>query len=289
MGFVLEKIDEWICELISSIISFLLTGVFNLVNFQVETASEQIVKTPWEWDSNIFSLMQTISETVIIPVAGVILTLVMCYELVNMIISKNNLHDFHASEICKWIFKTMIAVYLLTNVSTIVRGIFDLTATVTTQTSVLVSGSTGLDVDTAIRTLEATMETMSIGELLVLFFEAFLMYFGIIIISIIIFVVITNRMLEIFMMTSIAPIPFATLGNREIGSIGQNYIKSIFALGFQSFFIMVCIGIYSLLIQSIAFTGDPVNAMFWCLCYTVLLCSVLMKTASISKSVFTAH
>ena len=107
--------------------------------------------------------------------------------------------------------------------------------------------------------------------------------------NIIIFVIVYGRMLEIYMMTSLAPIPVATLANREVGSMGQNYLKSLFAVGFQGLLILLCVGIYAVLVQSIATTGDPIGAIWSCVGYTVLLAFMLFKTGSIAKSIFSAH
>lgn len=289
MQSIIDAITEWIKEMLISGIIGNLTGMYETVNSRVGEIASEVGKTPSQWNGGVFSLIQNLSETVVLPIAGIILTFVMCYELISMIIDKNNMHDFPPSDIFKWIMKTFIAVLLVTNTFKIVMGIFDVAQTVVARSSNLITGSTSIDIDSAIGNLETVLEEMDIGPLMGLFMQSFVMQITMYALSFCIFIVIYGRMMEIYMVTSLAPIPFATMGNKEWSSMGQNYIKSIGALAFQAFLIMVCVGIYSVLITSAVTSSDPINTIWSCLGYTILLCFTLFKTGNIAKGIFNAH
>jgi hypothetical protein len=232
-------------------------------------------------------MIRALSETVVIPIAGVILTFVMTYELIQMVMEKNNMHDFDTFNIYKWIFKTFVAVYLLTNCFTITMAVFDVAQQVIGNSAGIITGS--LDVETQLADLTAQLEAMGMWELIGLWLETNIVSLCMSILSILIFVIVYGRMLEIYLTVSLAPIPFSTLANRELGQMGQNYLRSLFALAFQGFLIMVCVAIYAVLVQGIT-NADNIHAAIWGAAgYTVLLCFALFKTASLSKSIFNAH
>ena len=289
MQSIIDAITEWIKEILISGIIGNLTGMFDTVNTRVGEIAGEVGKTPSEWNGGVFSLIQNLSETVVIPIAGIVLTFVMCYELISMIIDKNNMHDFPPSDIFKWIMKTFIAVLIVTNVFDIVMAIFDVSQAVVANSAGLIIGDTGINIESAISNLETVLGEMDIGPLMGLFIQSFVLQATMWALSFCIFIVIYGRMMEIYMVTSLAPIPFATMSNKEWGSMGQNYIKSICALAFQAFLIMVCVGIYSVLINEIGMGDDPINAIWGCLGYTLLLCFTLFKTGTIAKGIFSAH
>jgi len=225
---------------------------------------------------------------VILPIAGLILTFVATYELIQLIIEKNNLHDLDYWIFFKWIFKTAAAILILSNTFNIVMAVFDMSQSVIANAAGLVRGSTDISAS-MLDNLEATLEAMEVGPLLGLWLQSFLIHITMLALNIIIFVIVYGRMIEIYLLTSLAPIPVATLSNREIGSMGQNYIKSLFAVGFQGLLILVCVAIYAVLVQGIATSGDPIGAIWSCIGYTVLLCFTLFKTGSVAKSIFGAH
>ena len=243
---------------------------------------------PAEWNAGVFSLIRQLSETVILPIAGLILTFVATYELIQMLIDRNNLHDIDYWIFFKWIFKTAIAILILSNTFNIVMAVFDVSQSVIADAAGLVQGSTDVTPD-MLAELEATLEGMDLGPLLGLFMQSMLISVAMPIMSIVIFVITYGRMLEIYMLTSLAPIPVATLSNRELGGTGQNYLRSLFAVGFQGLLILVCVAIYAVLIQGIATDGDPIGAIWGAMGYTVLLTFMLFKTGGIAKSVFGAH
>ena len=286
---ILDMIQEWFKELLIDGIISNLTGMFDTLNTKVGEIAGEVGMTPAAWNSSIFNMIRNLSETVIVPIAGIILTFVMCYELIQLIIEKNNLHDFDTWIFFKWIFKTFCAVLIVTNTWNIVMAIFDVAQNVVSQSGGIISGSTSIDLSTAIPDMEAQLEAMDLGPLLGLWFQSMVVGLTMNILSICIFLVVYGRMIEIYLVTSVGPIPFATISNREWSSVGQNYLKSLIALGFQAFLIMICVGIYAVLIQEIS-TADNISAAIWgCMGYTVLLCFTLFKTGSMAKGIFSAH
>lgn len=289
MQSILDKLAEWLKELLISGILGNLSGMFDTVNTKVGEIAGEVGMTPSAWNGGVFNLIRSLSETVIIPIAGIILTFVMCYELIQLVIEKNNLHDVDTWIFFKWIFKTFVAVFLVTNTWNIVMAIFDVAQNVVSQSGGIISGSTSIDLSTAIPDMEAQLEAMDLGPLLGLWFQSMVVGLTMNILSICIFLVVYVRMIEIYLVTSVGPIPFATMSNREWSSVGQNYLKSLIALGFQAFLIMICVGIYAVLIQEIS-TADNISAAIWgCMGYTVLLCFTLFKTGSMAKGIFSAH
>lgn len=286
---ILDMIQEWFKELLIDGIISNLTGMFDTLNTKVGEIAGEVGMTPAAWNSSIFNMIRNLSETVIVPIAGIILTFVMCYELIQLIIEKNNLHDFDTWIFFKWIFKTFVAVLLVTNTWNIVMGVFDITQSVVNDSAGVIISDTSIDIATVITDIEAKLDAMSVGGLLGLWFQSLFVGLTMKALSICIMLVVYGRMIEIYLVTSIAPIPVATMVNREWGGMGQNYLKSLLALGFQAFLILVCVGIYAVLIQTIAATDDISGAIWSCMGYTVLLCFTLFKTGSLAKSVFSAH
>lgn len=288
MGILTEWITEWLKGLLIEGVMGNLTGLFDTVNTRVGEIAVQVGTTPAAWNAGVFSLIRQISETVILPIAGLILTFVATYELIQMLIDRNNLHDIDTWLFFKWIFKTAAAILILSNTFNIVNAVFDESQSVIARSAGVIQGSTDITPD-MLATLETTLEGMSLGSLVGLFMQSMLIHSTMWALNIIIFVLVYGRMLEIYMLTSLAPIPVATLSNREVGQMGQNYLKSLFAVGFQGLLILLCVGIYGVLVQGISTSGDPIGAIWGCVGYTVLLCFMLFKTGSISKSIFGAH
>ena len=289
MQGILDKLAEWLKELLIDGITGNLSGMFDTVNTKVGEIAGEVGMTPSAWNGGVFNLIRNLSETVIIPIAGIILTFVMCYELIQLVVEKNNLHDIDTWMFFKWIFKTFVAVLLVTNTWNIVMAIFDMAQSVVNQSGGIISSTTDIDLATAIPDMEAQLEAMDLGPLLGLWFQSMVVGLTMNILSICIFLVVYGRMIEIYLVTSIGPIPFATMSNREWSGVGQNYLKSLIALGFQAFLIMICVGIYAVLIQEIS-TSDNLSAAIWgCMGYTVLLCFTLFKTGSMAKSLFGTH
>ena len=288
MDFLTDWLTNWLKELLIGGIMGNLEGLFDTVNTQVGEIAAQVGTTPAAWNAGVFSLIRQLSETVILPIAGLVLTFVATYELIQLLIEKNNLHDLDYWIFFKWIFKTACAILVLSNTFNIVNAVFDVSQSVIARAGGVIQGSTDIT-PTMLDNLEATLETMGIGALLGLFMQSLLIHVTMWALNIIIFVIVYGRILEIYMMTSLAPIPVATLANREVGNMGQNYLKSLFAVGFQGLLILLCVGIYAVLVQSIATTGDPIGAIWSCVGYTVLLAFMLFKTGSITKSIFSAH
>ncbi len=289
MGYLVNKLAEWIKGLLVSGTVSNLSGLFDSINTRVADVASTVGKTPQAWNSSIFNMIRTLSENVVVPIAGIILTFVMTLELIQLIIDRNNMHDFDTFIFFKWIMKTFAAILIVTNTWNIVMAVFDVAQHVVSQAAGVIIGETALDVSALGANLEARLNQMDVGPLFGLWFQSSLM--GIIawVLSICIFIIVYGRMIEIYMVTSIAPIPMATMANREWGQMGQNYLRSLLALGFQAFLIMVCVGIYAVLVRNISVGNDISGALWTCIGYTVLLCFTLFKSSSVAKSIFNAH
>ena len=288
MGFLTDWITDWLKELLIGGIMDNLSGLFDTVNARVGEIAVQVGTAPAQWNAGVFSLIRRLSETVILPIAGLVLTFVATYELIQLLVERNNLHDLDYWIFFKWIFKTACAILILSNTFNIVMAVFDVAQRVVAQSAGLIQGSTDVSQD-MLNNLQTTLEGMDLGPLLGLWLQSFVVQLTMTALNIVIFVIVYGRMIEIYMLTSLAPLPVATLANRELGGAGQNYLRSLFAVGFQGMLILVCVGIYAVLIQGIASGGDPIGAIWGTIGYTVLLCYCLFKTGSITRSVLGAH
>ena len=289
MDFLWDAITEWLKEILVSGIMSNLSGMFDSVNDKVGEISTQVGMTPQAWNGSIFNMVQNLSENVIMPIAGVILAFVMTLELVQILMDKNNFHDVETVVFFKWVFKTACAILIVTNTWTIVMGIFDVAQGVVNQASGIIIGDTSIDLSSVIPDMEEQLMEMELGPLFGLWFQSLFVGITMWALTICIFIITYGRMLEIYLVTSVAPIPMAAMLGREWGGMGQNYLKSLFALGFQAFLIMVCVAIYAVLVQNISVSDDISTAIWTCMGYTVLLCFTLFKTGSLAKSVFSAH
>ena len=288
MDSILEQITDWLKDMLVNGIMQNLSGMFDSVNQRVGDITTQVGTTPAAFSPGIFSMIQNVSESVIVPIAGMILTFIACYELIQMIIDHNNLANFETWIFFKWVFKTFMAVTIITNCFNITMAVFDVAQQVISGAGGIISGSTAID-DAALQGMRQTIEAMDLGPLLGLYLQSFVVQTTMWVLGILIFVIVYGRMIEIYLMVSLAPIPFSTFGNREQSQIGQNYLRSLFAIGFQGFLILVCVGIYAVLIQSVAFSQDVIASLWGVVGYTVLLCFTLFKTGGLAKSVLNAH
>lgn len=290
MDAIKEALEEWLREILTSGIMENLNGLFDQVNQKVGEIAGHVGSTPQDWNSSIFNMVKSLSDNVMVPIAAVILAFVMTLELIQMVIERNNFHgDVDTFAFFKWVFKTAGAVLIVTNTWNIVMGVFDLGQEVINNASGVVIGDTSIDMATILGDIEAKLAAMSVGALIGLWMQSGIVKICIWILQIAILVVTFGRMIEIYLVTSVAPIPMATMTSKESGNMGQNYIRSLFALAFQAFLIMVCVAIYSALVQNIAVTNDISYAIWTCMGYTVLLCFSLFKTGSLAKSIFNAH
>lgn len=288
MQSILEQITDWLKSMIISGIMGNLSGMFDSVNQQVGQIAGDVGTTPANFSPAVFSMIRNISESVILPIAGMVLTFIACYELIQMLIEHNNLANFETWTFFKWVFKTFLAVTLISNTFNITMAVFDVAQQVISRSGGLISGSTSVS-DATLTAMQATLEDMDLGPLLGLYLQTFVVQITMLALSAIIFVIVYGRMVEIYLMVSLAPIPFATFGNHEQSHTGQNYLRSLFALGFQGFLIMICVGIYAVLIQNLSFSDNIISSIWGVMGYTVLLAFTLFKTGSLAKSVFAAH
>lgn len=289
MNFLWDKVTEWLKELLIGSIMSNLTGLFDNVNRQVAGIADNVGATPQAWNGGVFGMIRSLSDNVILPIAGVILALVATLELIQMIVDRNNMHDMDTFMLAKWVFKTACAVVIVTNTWNIVMAVFDVAQSVVSRASGWVIADTDIRIDSVIVGLEAKLAEMELGALFGLWVQSMFVGFTMWALAICIFIITYGRMIEIYLVTSVAPIPMATMANREWGQMGQNYLRSLFALGFQAFLIIICVAIYAILVRGIAVESDVSTAIWTCMGYTVLLCFTLFKTSSLARSIFHAH
>lgn len=289
MDMIKEAIVEWLREILVGGIIDNLSGLFDSTNERVAEIAGQVGTTPMAWNSSIYNMVHSLSESVIMPIAGVILAFVMTLELIQLIIDKNNMNEVDTWTIFRWIFKTACAVIIVTNTWSIVMGVFDMAQSVVSSAAGVTLSEASLDISGIVTDLEARLMAMDLGPLFGLWFQTLFVGVCMWALSICIFIVVYGRMIEIYLVTSIAPIPMATMMNREWGQTGQNYLRSLLALGFQAFLIVVCVAIYAALVGNITASDNISYAIWTCMGYTVLLCFTLFKTGSMAKSIFHAH
>ena len=284
-----EEIEKWMRQLLSGMVTSNLTNMFADVNQKTGEIASQVGQTPQGWNGSIFSMIRSLSNSVIIPIAGMIITFILCYELISMVTSANNMHDVDTFMFFKYFFKMWVAVWIVSHTFDMVMAIFDVGQHVVNSAAGVIGGSTAIDISSLVGQMSTTMQTMEMGELVLLALETLLVSFGMKVMSVIITVVLYGRMIEIYLYSSVAAIPFATMSNREWGQIGNNYLRGLLALAFQGFFMMVCVAIYAVLISTMQISDNMHSALFGIAAYTVMLCFALLKTGSLSKSVFNAH
>ena len=289
MQSILDAITEWIKEILIGAINGNLSTMFGDVNEKVGTIAAEVGQTPQGWNAGIFNMIRTLSENVIVPIAGLVITYVLCVELISMVTEKNNMHDVDTFMFFKWFFKAWVAVYLVTHTFDITMAVFDVAQHVVSGAAGVISGSTNIDVAAALASMQSGLDAMEIPELLLLVMETSLVSLCMKIMSVLITVILYGRMIEIYLYCSVSPIPFATMTNREWGQIGNNYLKSLFAIGFQGFLIMICVGIYAVLVNSMIVADNLHSAIFSLAAYTVILCFSLFKSGALAKSIFAAH
>ena len=289
MDSIFDKITQAINDFLISLIEGSLSTMFNDVNQKVGTIATEVGKTPQQWNSSVFSIIENLSNSVIVPIAGLIITFVLCYELISMIIDKNNMHDVDTFMFFKYFFKACVAVLIVSNTFNLIMAVFDVGQHIVSNSAGVIAGNTNINISSALTNLRPTLEAIGTGEMFLLMLETDIVSLCMKILSVCITVVIFGRMIEIYLYSSVGAIPFATMANREWGQVGSNYLRGLVALAFQGFFIMVCVGIYAALVNSFTATSDIHSTIFSIAAYTVVLCFTLFKTGSISKSIFNAH
>ena len=289
MESIFEAINDWLKELLIGAINGNLSNMFGDVNEKVNTIAAQVGQTPQGWNGGVFSMIRSLSDSVILPIAGLVITYVLCYELISMVTEKNSLHDIDTWLFFKYFFKAWVAVYLVTHVFDITMAVFDVGQHLVSNAAGVVNTNASIDIDSSLDAMNASLQTMEVPELLLVVMETALVSMCMKIMSILITVILYGRMIEIYLTCSVAPIPFATMTNREWGSIGSNYLKGLIALAVQGFFIMVCVGIYAVLVNGMVIASNIHSAIFSIAAYTVILCFSLFKTGSLAKSIFNAH
>ena len=286
---ILEAIENWMHDLFTGMITSNLETMYTDVNEKTGLIGAEVAKTPQAWNGNIYSMIRDLSDSVMMPIAGMIVTFVLCYELIAMLTEKNSMHEIDTWMFFKYFVKMWIAVYVVSHTFDITMAVFDVGQHIVNAATGVIRGDTTVNIDRMTEMFEQQAEDMEIPELFALALESFIVSIGMKVLSVLITVILYVRMVEIYLYISVAPVTFSTLGNKEWGQIGNNYLRGLFALAFQGFFIMVCVGIYAVLVATIQFSDNLHSALFGVAAYTVILCFSLMKTGGMAKSVFNAH
>jgi len=284
---IFDKIEEFFRELLLGGIKANLESMFLDINNQVNSVAADVGKTPMGWNGEVFSFIKNINDSVIIPIAGLIITAVLCIELINMVMQKNNMHDTDTFDFFKYIIKMWVAVWLVSHAFEFSMAVFDVAQSMVNKAAGVINTSAVVSGDQIVQMVEA-LKDKGLGELIMILFETSLIKVAIQGISIVIMLVVYGRMFEIYVYSSVSAIPFATMGNKEWGQIGTNYIKGLFALGLQGLFLMVCLGIYAVLVKTIQIT-DIHTGTFTILGYAILLGLMMLKSGTLAKSVLNAH
>jgi len=287
--WLIDLINDWLRSILIETNMGSFETMFGNVNASVQDVAYQVGQTPQDWNISIFTMVRSLSETVILPIAGIILTFILCHELIQLVLEKNNLQDFDTFNIYRWIFKTFVAVFILTNTWNIVMAVFDLAQNVINQSAGLITDDLALGGADMMEGIREQLEEMTLGPLIGLFFQIQIVGLLMEIMAVVITIIVWGRMIEIFLVTSIAPIPLSTMVNQQWGQIGNNYLKSLFALAFQGFLIMICMAIYAVLVANFVVSGTMTTTIWSMVAYTALLCFMLLKSGGLTKSVFSAN
>ena len=284
---IFDKIEEFFKELLLGGIQANLESMFLDINDKVGAVATDVGKTPMGWNGDVFAFIKSINASVIIPIAGLIITAVLCIELINMVMQKNNMHDTDTFEFFKYIIKMWIAVWLVSHAFEFSMAVFDVAQHMVNKAAGVINTSATVSGDQIVAMMD-TLKEKGLGELVMILFETSLIKVAIQVISVVIMLVVYGRMFEIYVYSSVSAIPFATMGNKEWGQIGTNYIKGLFALGLQGLFLMVCLGIYAVLVKTIKITDIHTSTMT-ILGYAVLLGLMMLKSGTLAKSILNAH
>lgn len=284
---IFDKIEEFFKELLLGGIQANLESMFIDINDKVGAVATDIGKTPMGWNSEVFNFIKSINDSVIIPIAGLIITAVLCIELINMVMQKNNMHDTDIFEFFKYMIKMWIAVWLVSHAFTFSMAVFDVAQHLVNQAAGVINTSAAVSGDQIVQMVEG-LKDKGLGELVMILFETSLVKVAIQVMSVVIMLVVYGRMFEIYVYCSVSAIPFATMGNKEWGQIGTNYIKGLFAIGLQGLFLIICLGIYAVLVKTIKIT-DIHASTFMILGYALLLGLMMLKSGTLAKSVLNAH
>lgn len=284
---IFDKIEEFFKELLLGGIQANLESMFLDINDKVGAVATDVGKTPMGWNGDVFAFIKSINDSVIIPIAGLIITAVLCIELINMVMQKNNMHDTDTFEFFKYIIKMWIAVWLVSHAFEFSMAVFDVAQHMVNKAAGVINTSATVSGDQIVAMMD-TLKEKGLGELVMILFETSLIKVAIQVISVVIMLVVYGRMFEIYVYSSVSAIPFATMGNKEWGQIGTNYIKGLFAFGLQGLFLMVCLGIYAVLVKTIKITDIHTSTMT-ILGYAVLLGLMMLKSGTLAKSVLNAH
>ena len=281
------KINEFFKDIMIDIIKDNLSAMLVDINDKVSTVAGEVGKTPSSWNSEVFTFIKSINTNVVLPIAAIILTAILCIELIQVVMRKNSMHDTDTFEFFKYIIKMWIAVWLVSHAFDFSMAVFDVAQSMIGKAAGVVGTSANITPGNFDAMVEA-LKTKELGTLIGIALETGLVKLSLTILSILITVILYGRMIEIYIYCSVAAIPFSTMGNKEWSNIGTNYIKTLFALGLQGLFILIFFGIYAVLVKTVNFT-DIHTSILQVLAYGLILGVMMMKSGSIAKAILNSH
>lgn len=286
---IFDKLKDLLKDILIGSIQANFESMFGEMNDKIGIIATDVGQTPMGWNKEVYTFIKSINDDVIIPIAGLIITAVLCIELIQMVMQRNNMQDADSFELYKYIIKAFIAVYLASHAFEFSMAVFDVAQTLVNKAAGVVGASTTFSSEELLAAIE-TLKELDLGKLFTLVIETTLYKFVLWVVGILINVIVCGRMFEIYVYSSISSIPFATMGNKEWGQIGTNYIKGLFALGLQGLFLMICLGIYNVLVKTVVISGaDFTSSLTSIVGFAVLLGVMMFKSGSISKSVMNAN
>ena len=286
---IFDKLSDLLKDILIGSIQANFESMFGEMNDKIGIIARDVGQTPMGWNKDVYTFIKSINDDVIVPIAGLIITAVLCIELIQVVMQRNNMQDADTFELYKYIIKAFIAVYLASHAFEFSMAVFDVAQTLVNKAAGVVGSSTTFTSDDLLATIE-TLKGFEIGKLFALVIETTIYKFVLWVVGILINVIVCGSMFEIYVYSSISSIPFATMGNKEWGQIGTNYIKGLFALGLQGLFLMICLGIYNVLIKSVVISGADFTASLTSIVgFAILLGVMMFKSGSISKSIMNAN
>lgn len=305
----IEAIEEFFTNVLAGASSSAIDSALNLFKNGLNSDSivgDALTTTPNAYEGgDIFLIIDNICDNIVAPIGGMILVIILLYELISVVIGGNNFREFDTSIFFKWIFKCLCGVILISHTSDIIIGVFSMGSGITKDALEL--AVTGDVITEEIATIAGDIQTMLTtqcegewGILVTFLLFSLIMWIAVVASLVIVMLVIISRMIEAFMYISIAPIPMSTFMNKEWGTIGNNWLRNLLAIAFQGVFIVVAIALFQTMF-TVTLQGmlevdltdgasiDLYFNMILCIVWAIALCFTVFRSSSVSKSVFNAH
>ncbi len=302
MDFVFERLDLWIKGILADTVCSNLRSMMETIQTLTVGLDSELALSPDSYNADMWSMLQNVIDSAIVPVASLVLTAIMCLELISWLNEQNNMRttgDIMA-QFVKFIVRLFIGVLLVQKSYDITLWVFRLSNFVIFNAIGTINTSISADIlsGSSLEAIKETLVTLEIGDLLTIIGVSFLASLATVIIQAAAWIVILGRVIQIYMYCSVGAIPYATLTHKETSGIGKNYLLNLAALGFQGFFMLIAIAMYGYLINDAISKLDPgdlvspmgfISFVLKLLCCGGALLFTLIGSKSLSKSIFNAH